>query len=335
VADDTAGIVTPEAVVLEFDSAGAGSRGVGELLDVLLMVVAFWVVALVILLGLGAAASEAVAWIAVVAVTILFMVVFFGYPIGAETAFNGRTLGKAAMGVRVVTVEGGPVRVRHAAIRGLIGFAEIYLTFGLVALLAIIFSKRNQRLGDMVAGTIVLRERNASKRAVAVSFPAPGGLEGYVESLDVTRITPHEYGVIRSFLMRVFELTPTARATIGVRLANPVARRMDHTPPAGIGPELFLVCVAAAIQRRHGGAVPVAAPSWPAGPGGYAVPPGGGYGPAPAYPAAVGGYAGAGYPPQAGYPGQGYPGQGYPGQGYPGQGYPGQGYPGQGYPGQG
>jgi uncharacterized RDD family membrane protein YckC len=250
-----AGIVTPEAVLLEFETAGAGSRAAAEVLDVALQAVVLVLAALAV----AAVDSSSGRTGAVVISLGLFLLVLVGYPVAAESLWNGRTLGKAALGLRVVTVEGGPIRFRHAAIRGIIGLFEIYLTLGLVALLAIIFGRRDQRLGDHVAGTIILRERTApGRQAVAVNFPAPWGLEAYVASLDVSALTSEQYGIIRSFLLRVLELSHDARWSLAVKLANATALELHLTPPPGVGPEPFLACVAASYQRRHGPAGPVA-----------------------------------------------------------------------------
>jgi DNA-directed RNA polymerase subunit K/omega len=92
-----------------------------------------------------------------------------------------------------------------------------------------------------------------------------------VQTLDVSAITPERYALVRSFLMRVFQFSPGARVSLAVRLANPVALAMRHTPPPMLDPETFLVCVAAAYQARHGGpgsaapgawAQPGTAPAW-------------------------------------------------------------------------
>ncbi|MFN8041334.1 MAG: RDD family protein [Acidimicrobiales bacterium] len=247
------GIVTPEAVVLEFDTGGAGSRVLAELIDLTLQVTALIVLAIA-MSAVVSSVAPSLSWVAVVVFLVAGFLVLIGYPVGMETLWNGRTLGKAALGLRVVTVEGGPIRFRHAAIRGIIGLGELWALSGIPALVCIILSKRNQRLGDMVAGTLVLRERLASKRPAAVHFPAPPGMEAYVGSLDVGGLTTAQYGAVRSFLVRVGDLAPAARAAMAVRLANPVADRLHHRPPPMVGPELFLVCVAAAYQQRHAAA---------------------------------------------------------------------------------
>lgn len=244
------GIVTPEAVVLDFETAGVGSRVVAEVLDLLIQGTAL--VGVLFALGLAAAGGLPFGETAAVIVSLLAVFgILVGYPVAFESLWGGRTPGKAAMGLRVVTVEGGPIRFRHAAVRGVFGLVELWISFGSIAVLSILITRRNQRIGDLAAGTLVLRERRAGTRSTAVTFPPPHGCEAYVASLDVSAITPEQYGVIRSFLLRVLELSPEARWSLAVRLANPTATRMAHTPPPGVGPELFLACVAAAYQRRH------------------------------------------------------------------------------------
>lgn len=247
------GIVTPEAVVLDFDTASVGSRTVAELLDLAVQGFALFLVLFAVGL-LAAAGVEVGQTLAVILTLLLVFLIIVGYPIAFETLWGGRTLGKAAMGLRVVTVEGGPIRFRHAAIRGIFGLVELWIFFGSVAVIAILASRRNQRVGDLAAGTLVLRERQAAGRGQAVqaiAFYPPYGYEGYVASLDVSALTAEQYGLIRSFLLRVSELSPHARQAMAVRLANPTAEVLHHRPPPVVGPELFLVCVASAYQRRH------------------------------------------------------------------------------------
>jgi uncharacterized RDD family membrane protein YckC len=302
------GIVTPEAVLLEFETAGVGSRTAAELLDVTLQLLVLFAIAIA-----GGFLAQAVGGgsgtIAAILLIVLSFLVILGYPIAMESLWDGRTLGKAALGLRVVTVEGGPIRFRHAAIRGIFGLFELWITFGSVAVLSVILTGKNQRLGDLTAGTLVLRERTASSTStMAMSFPAPYGYEAYVASIDASSLTNDQYRVIRTFLMRLLALTPEARAALAVKLANHAAIELRHTPPPGLSPELFLVCVAAAYQLRHGG--PAAfAPAQPPLAYGQPVP---GYGPPPpGYGQPVPGYG----PPPPGY-GQPVPGYGPPPPGY-------------------
>jgi uncharacterized RDD family membrane protein YckC len=277
--EPAAGVVTPEAVLLEFDTAGVGSRSAAEVIDLLVLLAILTAVGTAV----GAAAQFSGGTIAVIIGIVMELVVLVGYPVAMEALWNGRTLGKAAFGLRVVTVEGGPIRFRHAMIRGVLGLIEIYATLGTLAVLSIILSKRDQRLGDLTAGTLVLRERTASGHlAVAVTFPPPYGLEGYVATLDVSTLSGEQYGLVRSFLMRVVDLSYDARNALAVKLANAVAFELRLTPPANLAPEPFLACVAAAYQRRYGGPPPPQPPPPPPGFGGHpsqGFPPGPGTGP--------------------------------------------------------
>ena len=306
--DTASTIVTPEAVVLDFETAGVGSRCIAKLIDVIIQLTGLLVVSLILAFGVGA--SGAGGELATVLIAVTTFLILIGYPVISETLWNGKTVGKSVMGVRAVTREGAPIRFRHASIRGVIGIVEVY-AFGFIAVITAALSRTNQRVGDMAGGTIVIRERTAVNHAVALTFYVPPGYESYAASLDVSGLDVHQYQLIRSFLTRVLQLSPDARLALALRLANPVALALDHDPPAGVGPELFLVCVASAYQQRHGGATPGwGVPSWPTPQAGWGPPTAGGYGwgPAEQPPYAQ---AGSGQPPY-GQPASGQPAYGQP-----------------------
>jgi uncharacterized RDD family membrane protein YckC len=252
------GVVTPDAVVLEFEMATVASRSLAQLLD---LGVRFGLLyGLAIVAGAFGAIAGTTPAIIIVIVGIFF--ILFGYPALLEARWNGQTLGKRAFGLRVVTIEGAPVRFRHAAIRSLMQVVDFLLPpVGVSATFVALLTRNNQRLGDLFAGTIVLRERTGAAFPIPVSFPPMYGYEQYARSLDVGGVTPEQYATIRSFLLRVGTLTPRARVNIGTRLANSVAMSMHHTPPVQVTPETFLVSVAAAYQLRQGGP-PVPLPPW-------------------------------------------------------------------------
>lgn len=264
-ADPRRGIVTPEAVLLEFEVAGIGSRALALIIDFLIQA-AVLTALFIVFGGLMAAGLSTVAG-GVVALVLSFVVVL-GYPAGFEALWNGRTPGKAALGLRVVTIEGAPIRFRHAAIRTALGLVDFWLPpGGLTAVLVALFSARNQRLGDMVAGTFVMRERTAAGTPAAVMFRPPPGWEGFAASLDVGPLSPEQYGLVRSFLLRVNQLEPGARLALANRLAPAVAERIHHELVPGTHYELFLVSVAAAYQRRYAPpASPLPPPAWSQGP---------------------------------------------------------------------
>lgn len=246
------GIVTPEAVVLEFDTAGIASRALARALDFLIQGVLLFALVLLAVGPLGGAG-----WVALVVVMLGVAFVVFGYPIIAEVVMQGRSPGKAALGLRVVTVEGAPISPRHAFIRSAIGVVDFLLVpGGLVAVLVALLSARSQRLGDVFAGTMVLRERTANRPAMAVWFNPPVGLEGYAATLDVSAVTDAQFGLVRSYLLRLADLSPEARSALSVRLSTPLVATMRHHTPPGVFADQFLQCVAAAYQRRHAGPPP-------------------------------------------------------------------------------
>ncbi|HUW01242.1 MAG TPA: RDD family protein [Acidimicrobiales bacterium] len=248
--NDRRGIVTPEGVLLEFDEAGIGSRTLAMTLDLTVQFIALFT--LLFMLGLAAGSSSIPESVAIIIVVTAVLAVLIGYPVVMETVTRGRTLGKMALGLRVVTVEGAPVQFRHGFIRGTLGLVDFWvpLPVGVVAMWMVLVTRRSQRLGDLVAGTIVVRERQATTDMSSFSFPPPQGCEGYVASLDVATLGDERYALIRSFLLRVWDFSPDARYATSVKLATGVAAHLHHTPPQ-IHPELFLASVAAAYQARQ------------------------------------------------------------------------------------
>jgi len=244
-------MVTPEAVALEFRTANLGSRILAYLID-MVVVVAGILVGLFAVALLGQASDVVVPdWVALTIVLVLLPAWWLGYFIAFETLWRGRTLGKAALGLRVVTKEGAPVRFRHAAIRGLLGLVDFLVLGGFLAVVFILFTRDNQRLGDLVAGTLVLRERSALAAPAPVSFTPPQGLEHYTATLDPSGVGNEEYQAVRTLLLRAPSLSPGPRSALALQLANPLAARLRPPPPAGISPELYLQCVAAAYQQRQ------------------------------------------------------------------------------------
>jgi uncharacterized RDD family membrane protein YckC len=248
---EPARMVTPEAVALEFRTANLGSRIFAYLVD-MVVVVAGVLVALFAVTLIGQAGDVVVPdWVALTLVLVLLPAWWLGYFIAFETLWRGRTPGKAALGLRVVTKEGAPVRFRHATIRSLLGLVDFLIAGGFIAVVFILFTKDNQRLGDLVAGTLVLRERSALAAPAPVTFTPPPGLEPYTATLDPGGLTTGEYQAVRTFLLRAASLPPGPRSALALQLANPLAARLRPPPPAGISPEQYLSCVAAASQQRQ------------------------------------------------------------------------------------
>ncbi len=242
------GIITPEAVVLEVETAGVSSRMFAGLLDLMIQT-AFVGLALAILAVTGFAdSSSAVRTASAILITIALMV----YPVLFETLWRGRTVGKRALGLRAVTLEGAPIRLRHAVLRMMGGLVDRLLPpIGVTGTLMVLGTRRHQRVGDLLAGTIVVRDPFRTGLPQAVWFPVPHGLDQFAASIDPTAMTDQQYTVVRSFLMRNRELSADARYALAADLADRIAERLHHERNPAVHPEAYLLCVIARYQRRN------------------------------------------------------------------------------------
>ena len=253
----THGLVTPEAVVLDLPTASPGTRVLARLLDVLITLVVFY--ALVVLVGttgiLGGTVSFIVAAFGLIAVILV-------YPVLMEGLWGGRTLGKAALGLRVVRTDGAPIGLVQAALRGAFGLVEVWGTLGSLGFIVMLFSGRDQRVGDMAAGALVLRER-PGRALRPVELLVPPGCEQLVMTLDVGAMSADDYELVRSFLVRWRDFAGQQRVAVAATVAGPLWQRFRHPIPAGLGPDYYLACLGAAYQYRHqsGQAAP-AQPQW-------------------------------------------------------------------------
>ena len=246
--------MTPEAVELRLPTASLGSRLLAAGIDLAIQAAVLLVVALGLgLLSLGGGSATA----GVVVLLLAFTAVLLGYPIGFETLWRGRTPGKAALGLRVVARDGSPVRFRHAVVRGFLTLVDVVLTSGVAAVLAILLTPHDQRLGDLAAGTLVIRERTGAGRPEARRFSVPPGWEGYAATIDVAGMGADDYAAARAALARAPSLPADVRGRLLAEVATAVAARMGHVPPPGVPPEAFLTCAAARYQER---AAPAAGP---------------------------------------------------------------------------
>ncbi|HEV7888734.1 MAG TPA: RDD family protein [Acidimicrobiales bacterium] len=246
--EDRMAVATPEGVTLEFTLAGVGSRFVAALIDVCLQ----GAVAVAVLL-LTAALSDALGgWVIALAAVAVFVVVF-GYDVAFETWASGRTLGKRWTGLRVVKTSGAPITFVTSAVRNLLRLVDILPTAYLVGIVAILATPKNQRLGDLAAGTIVVRERTGR-----AAMPADGSWTGWsasarppegLDTWDVSAVTAEEVAAVRQFLARRASLPPDTRT----RLARDMASRLRPKvvgPGEAIGPETFLEAVVTAKAQR-------------------------------------------------------------------------------------
>ena len=313
-------VVIGEAVALDLRIAQLPSRLTAAVLDLLVMLTVYGgLTALILYAGLSDADPALTA-----AVTLsLLVLVFLGYPVAMETVTRGRTLGKMALGLRVVRDDGGPIAFRQALVRGLVGLVLerpglVLLGFGpALGMTVAMFSARGKRIGDMAAGTVVLQERLPLRPQWTPLMPPP--LAWWAPTLDLTGFDDALALSVREFLGRAGELSAAAREALAAELVDEVRARTTPDPPAGTPGWAYLSAVLAERRRREedralraagrGGLPPGWYPGWPAPHGGQQH----GYGPRggpPAYgnPPGYGGPPGYGCPPTyGGTPGSGGP----------------------------
>lgn len=251
--EDTVTVATPEGVELELTLAGLGSRFVAGLVDTLLQ--GLLVGALGLLL-IGVEVFTGGPGLGGVGAAVFFVgafLVWFGYHVFFEVLASGRTPGKRWSGLRVVRAGGYPITFMASAVRNILRLVDILPGAYVVGCVSILVTRRNQRLGDVAAGTLVVRERRGREprrrqhyhRAVAVPALPPEETAGW----DVSAITAEELAAVRRFLERRDELERTAREDVGRRLAERLRPKVAGAPN-GLPPEAFLERLATAKAAR-------------------------------------------------------------------------------------
>jgi uncharacterized RDD family membrane protein YckC len=240
------GLVTGEAVALELLPARLPSRALAVLLDLLVAGFAYTVVILVLVLSTSSLDPAAQTALSITA----FLLVLVGGPIAVETLSHGRSLGKLACGLRVVRDDGGPIRFRHALVRGAIGVVEIQMTLGVVACVASLVSARGRRLGDVFAGTLVVRERIPVAR-VAFVPPPPPWLTGRFAGLDLSAVPDELWLAVRQYLTRMGQLDPQVGWGMAQRLAADLAARTGAPVPQEVPSAAYLAAVMQERQARE------------------------------------------------------------------------------------
>ncbi|GAA2733349.1 RDD family protein [Actinocorallia aurantiaca] len=238
-------LVTGEAVALDIRPARLASRAIALLLDLAIMFSLMATLGQVVQFAV-LFADEAVA----VGLGILVSVgSIVGYPAVMETATRGKTVGKMAVGLRTVSVDGGVVRFRQALMRALTGFVEFFMFAGAPALLCSLFDHRGRRLGDVFAGTMVIQDRVSAEAVRAPVTRMPPALAPWASTLELSQINDDRALSARQYLQRYTELLPDVRARLGARLAAELVPLLTAPPPPGVPPELLLMAVLA--ERRH------------------------------------------------------------------------------------
>lgn len=247
--EDLQELVTGEAVALDLRSSSFVLRAAGTIIDYLLYFGSYIVIVLVLFsladqLGLDQALITAVS----VAALVLCLVVI---PTAVETATHGKSLGKLAIGSRIVRDDGGSIGFRHAFIRALTGVFEIFMTFGGMAAIIALLNGRAKRLGDLVAGTYSQNER-VSKSVTAV-YGVPTPLAEWARTADVATLPDALARRVAAFLAQAASLTPATRERLSRELADEVSVFVSPVPATNA--ELFLAAVVSVRRDRESAAL--------------------------------------------------------------------------------
>lgn len=265
-------LVTGDAVVLDIAIAQLPVRAVSALIDITVVAVGYLCAIVLWATTLGRF-DDALTTAIMIVFAVLLLV---GYPVIMETATRGRSLGKMAMGLRVVSDDGGPERFRQALFRALAAVIEIWGLAGSPAVICSLLSPRGKRLGDIFAGTVVI-----SERAPASTPPPmmPPGLAWWASTLQLSGLRAESAELARQFLGRAAQLDPHTRQMMAYRISGDVLAHISPPPPPDAPPELVLAAVLAERHQRELARLQVAPP------GPYFPPP-----PAPWPPSNAGGF---------------------------------------------
>jgi uncharacterized RDD family membrane protein YckC len=241
--EDRITIPTPEGVALEMTLAGMGSRAVAGALDLVFKALLVGVIVLVVLGTLDSRAGIILVPAAGLALLL--------YDVCFETLRGGRTLGKSIGGLRVVRSSGRPVDLPASMIRNVMRLVDGIVLSYLPTIISIAVTKKNQRLGDLAADTIVIRERRGIDReqprfgASAIGEPAHAAAGA---SWDVSAVPAEDLATVRAFLERRNGLTAPARTRLAAQLAGALRPRVGGADVTD--PERFLEILYDAKRAR-------------------------------------------------------------------------------------
>lgn len=238
-------LITGEAVALDLRAAGFVVRAAGAAIDFLVYFGGYLLLSLlftVLTAGLGLD-SAITAAIGVVGLVLCLVVA----PVTVETVNQGKSLGRLALGTRIVRDDGGSIGFRHAFIRAITGIFEVFMTFGGMAAIIALLNGRSKRLGDLVAGTYSQNERIPHETPPVYGVPVE--LTEWATTADVARMPDRLSRRISTFLGQAGKLTGASRDRLSRELANEAAVYVSPLPRANA--ELFLAAVVALRRERE------------------------------------------------------------------------------------
>jgi uncharacterized RDD family membrane protein YckC len=243
--DDELELLTGEAVGLDLRPTSFVLRAAGAIIDF----VVYFGLWLLILLAISSpwfnGNFDAASGAAITLSSLVFCLVVA--PTAVETITQGKSVGKLAVGARIVRDDGGSIGLRHAFIRALTGVLEVFFTLGGIAAMTALLNERTKRVGDLLAGTYSQNERVS--KAMPPVFGVPTGLEDWARTADVARMPDGLSRRIAQFLRQASRLTPDARDRLARSLASEASPFVSPLPP--VSAELFLAAASAVRRDRE------------------------------------------------------------------------------------
>lgn len=238
-------LITGEAVALDLRPAGFILRAGGAAIDFIVYFGGYFLGLFILFTAsISAGLDEALLQAISIVGLVLFILVI---PVTVEVLSHGKSLGKLAVGARIVRDDGGAIGLRHAAIRGVVAVLEVYMTFGGGALLVGLLNGRAKRLGDLLAGTYSQHERIPN--IVTPVYGVPMQLLEWSKTADVARMPDALSRRIAHYLAQARGLSPDTRVRLGRELANEASIYVSPLPTADA--ELFLAAVASLRRDRE------------------------------------------------------------------------------------
>ena len=219
-------IETPEQIALEFPLAGVGSRGLALCIDTLIQVIVALIVAVIVMLALpdlGRTWVAAKNWVTAIAWFILFCL-YWGYFAVFEILWNGQTPGKRQAKIRVISASGRPITAFEGIARNIMRAID---SLGLYAVgcIASAIDKRNRRLGDMVAGTVVVHE--VEEQSVSYWYGQEKSASVPAVNQPVTALTAQEFQLIEAFLARRLDIPNLQRLQSAQTIADRIGTHLN------------------------------------------------------------------------------------------------------------
>jgi uncharacterized RDD family membrane protein YckC len=252
--DDAYDLRTPEQIDIQYDLAGLGSRFMAIALDTLVQSIVFLALAAVFGLGMALLSQSSrdlfgrdADFLAVIGVAVAVLLIFlltWGYFLIFELIWSGQTPGKRWAGIRVLTTRGEPVTLVHVLVRNLLRLVDMLPTSYTIGIICILVTRRSQRLGDMVAGTVVVRERRAELPDTLPPLDPSRALPPQIAS----NFSTDDIRLARDFLLRAPSLPPARRTELARQIAQTLRARISAAgivPPSDLTDDRLLHGVAA------------------------------------------------------------------------------------------